>query len=247
MSAVLLEAKHISKRYDDVAVVDSVSLQVEADRTLTIIGPNGAGKTTLLKLLLGLQAPDAGRVQRKPGLRIGYMPQKLHVDSTFVISAGRFLQLASKDRQRCLDAMTLTGVEHLFDRPLHSLSGGETQRVLLARAVLREPELLVLDEPVQGVDVAGQQALYSLIRDLKEQFGCGVLMVSHDLHTVMASTDEVLCLNHHICCQGEPDHVSRQPEFLSLFGDQLAPYTHRHDHHHDLDGNPVPADGCHHD
>ena len=150
MSAVLLEAEHVSKQYDDVAVVDRVSLQVEADRILTIIGPNGAGKTTLLKLLLGLQTPDAGTIRRKPGLRIGYMPQKLHVDSTFVISAGRFLQLASKDRQRCLDAMTLTGVEHLFDRPLHSLSGGETQRVLLARAVLREPELLVLDEPVQG-------------------------------------------------------------------------------------------------
>lgn len=247
MSTALLEAEHISKVYGGVAVVDRVSLQVQSGRILTIIGPNGAGKTTLLKLLLGLQTPDSGRVRRKSDLRIGYMPQKLQVDSTFVISAGRFLQLASKDRQRCLDAMTLTGVEHLFDRPFHSLSGGETQRVLLARAVLRKPELLVLDEPVQGVDVGGQQALYSLIRDLKEQLGCGVLMVSHDLHTVMASTDEVLCLNHHICCQGAPDHVSRQPEFLSLFGNQLAPYIHRHDHHHDLDGNPIPGDGCQHD
>lgn len=247
MPSALLNADQISKHYNGIAIVDRVSLNLQPGRIMTVIGPNGAGKTTLVKLLLGLLAADSGTITRQPGLRIGYMPQRLHIDASFVISTGRFLQLACKDRKKCLKAMALTGVERLFERPLHSLSGGETQRVLLARAVLREPELLVLDEPVQGVDVGGQQALYSLIHDLRDHFGCGVLMVSHDLHTVMASTDEVLCLNHHVCCHGAPDQVSQDPEFLSLFGNQLAPYIHRHDHHHDLDGNLVPGEIHHHD
>ncbi len=247
MPEPLLIAERVSKRYNGLATVDGVSLTLQPTRIVTVIGPNGAGKTTLVKLLLGLERPDAGSVRRKRALRIGYMPQRLHVDPTFAISAGRFLRLARRDAEQCREAMTLTGVAHLHDRPLHSLSGGETQRVLLARAVLRDPELLVLDEPVQGVDVGGQQALYQLILSLRDRFGCGVLMVSHDLHTVMASTDEVLCLNHHVCCHGEPDQVSQHPEFLTLFGDQVAPYTHRHDHHHDLHGDPVADGNCRHD
>ncbi|MEH6467469.1 MAG: ATP-binding cassette domain-containing protein, partial [Porticoccus sp.] len=172
-------------------------------------------------------------------LRIGYMPQKLHIDPTLPVTLQRFLKLAEPDPIKCLNAAKEVGIERLIRSPLQFLSGGEMQRALLARAILRKPNILVLDEPVQGVDVVGQEALYRLIGQLRERLHCGVLMVSHDLHLVMSATDEVICLNQHICCHGHPDQVSNNPAFLELFGSKTALYTHNHDHDHDLHGEVI--------
>lgn len=229
----LLSLREIGKHYDGQAVLDHVSIDLMPGKLLSLIGPSGCGKTTLVKIALGLLKPDAGEVTRAPGLRIGYMPQQLVVDPTLPLTVERFLQLAERNPILCLQALEETGVAHLTDRPLRALSGGETQRVLLARALLRKPNLLVLDEPVQGVDVSGQEALYQLIADIRTHLHCGILMVSHDLHLVMAATDEVVCLNRHICCQGSPQQVSNDPAFVELFGSRQALYTHHHDHHHD--------------
>lgn len=221
-------------------------LVLKAGKIVTLIGPNGAGKTTLVRTILGLMKPDRGTLHRRPGLRIGYMPQKIHIDPSLPLSVKRFLTLGGTPRLPLAEVLALTGITHLCDSRLQSLSGGETQRVLLARALLRDPDLLVLDEPVQGVDVRGQAALYELINTIRLRQGCGVLLVSHDLHLVMANTDTVVCLNQHICCQGRPEEVTIDPAYLELFGDTLAPqvalYTHHHDHHHDTHGNIVPED-----
>lgn len=234
-STPLLALQGIQKSYHKKNVLSHIDLTLTAGQILTLIGPNGAGKTTLVKIVLGLLVPDSGSVFRAPGLRIGYMPQKLSLDATLPLSVGRFLQLAEPDTGLCRAALEETGIVHLLDNPVQGLSGGETQRMLLARALLRQPDLLVLDEPVQGVDVAGQEALYQLINRLRHRFNCAILMVSHDLHLVMAATDEVICLNGHICCHGSPEQVSNDPAFVELFGSRTALYTHHHDHHHDLD------------
>jgi zinc transport system ATP-binding protein len=224
-------------------VLQDVRLNVAAGEIVTLIGPNGAGKTTLVRTVLGLLKPDRGEVWRKPRLRIGYMPQKLQVDATLPLTVLRFLQLVPcVKRATALSALAEVGAPQVIDSPLQGISGGELQRVLLARALLREPELLVLDEPVQGVDVAGQADLYRLITRLRTRYGCGVLMVSHDLHLVMSTTDQVVCLNHHVCCSGHPEQVSGDPAFVELFGQDarsLAVYHHRHDHDHDLHGSVV--------
>ncbi|HCK27993.1 MAG TPA: zinc ABC transporter ATP-binding protein, partial [Alcanivorax sp.] len=207
-------------------------------------GPNGAGKSTLARLVLGLARPDRGRVERRPGLRVGYMPQHLQVDESLPLTVDRFLWLAAPGRTRARrDALQRTGVAHLRRRAVRGLSGGEMQRVLLARALLRKPDLLVLDEPAQGVDVAGQDALYGLLGQVRDETGCGILLISHDLHLVMARTDQVVCLHHHVCCSGTPEAVSRDPAYHRLFGPSggmpnLAVYTHDHDHDHDLSGDP---------
>ncbi len=218
-------------------ILQDVSLKVDKGEILTLIGPNGAGKTTLTRLLLGLIKPDSGTIARHPQLRLGYMPQKLVIEPHLPLSVERFLKLARKQRLAIADVASDLGIGSLFNRPIHGISGGELQRVLLARALLGEPNLLVLDEPVQGVDVAGQIRLYQLIVELRDRLGCGVIMVSHDLHLVMASTDTVVCLNQHICCHGHPDTVSSDPAFLELFGQpqdaSLAIYTHHHDHEHE--------------
>ncbi len=210
-----------------------------------MIGPNGAGKTTLVRIMLGLQKPDSGLVRQAPGLRIGYMPQKLHIDPTLPLSVAGFLALADPDPDKGARALEKTGIPHLRRQSVYSLSGGETQRLLLARALLRRPGLLVLDEPVQGVDVNGQEALYQLITRIRDETGCGILMVSHDLHLVMAGTDEVLCLNGHICCHGSPAAVSADPAYRELFGVRTAPYTHHHDHDHSLHGDIVDEEAQH--
>ena len=213
-----------------------------------MIGPNGAGKTTLLRLLLGLTRPSVGKVWRRPGLRLGYMPQRLQIDPSMPMSVLRFLQLgqAQLDRPQAEAALQRVGAGQLADASLAALSGGEMQRVLLARAASRRPQLLVLDEPTQGVDIGGQGEVYQLIAALRDELGCGVLLVSHDLHLVMAATDKVLCINQHICCEGHPEQVSRDPAYLELFGDKLAPYTHQHNHEHGLGGEIVPGQGCDH-
>ena len=232
-------------------ILDQVSLSIQPGQITTVIGPNGAGKTCLLRVLLGLQAPTEGAVTRRRGLRIGYMPQRIQVDPVLPITVARFLTLGGAvPKSRQLDVLREVGVGHLLKQPVQSVSGGEMQRVLLARALLREPQLLALDEPAQGLDVAGQGEVFQLIEALRDRYGCGVLMVSHELHLVMAAADEVVCLNQHICCTGRPEVVTRDPAYLRLFGPTLpegvAIYTHHHDHRHDLQGEVIDEHDHHH-
>ena len=246
MSQTLINLNNISLAYRERTVLSNISLDLNPGEIVTLIGPNGAGKTTLVRIVLGLQKPDAGQRTIRRGLRIGYMPQKLHVDSTMPLTVKRFLSLTNQPMTDIKNALGKTGVEHVINSPVQSLSGGELQRTLLARALLHNPHLLVLDEPVQGVDVNGQKELYHLITELRNEQGCSVLMVSHDLHLVMASTDRVVCLNHHICCSGHPHKVRKDPAYLKLFGgesDELAIYTHHHDHEHAVDGHVVNKAG----
>ena len=247
MSDVLLSLTDVGFRRHGNAILENVSLQVRRGEIVTLIGPNGAGKTSLVRIVLGLLKADSGQVQREPRLRVGYMPQKLQIDATLPLNVLRFLLLApGVKRAAALQALAEVGAEHLARRPLQQVSGGEQQRILLARALLRQPDLLVLDEPVQGVDVNGQIELYRLITQLRDRYGCGVLMVSHDLHLVMATTNTVVCLNRHVCCSGRPEQVSTDPAFVALFGEQasaLAVYNHQHDHSHDMHGAIV--DGSH--
>ncbi|MBN8429500.1 zinc ABC transporter ATP-binding protein ZnuC [Microbulbifer salipaludis] len=226
-------------------LLHDISLALEPAEIVTVIGPNGAGKTTLLRLLLGLSKPTSGTVERIPGLRLGYMPQRLQIDATMPMTVGRFLQLGIEGVP-VEKALARVAAPHLASARLADLSGGEMQRVLLARAAARRPQLLVLDEPTQGVDVGGQSEVYQLIAQLRDELRCGVLLVSHDLHLVMAATDRVLCLNQHICCHGHPEQVSKDPVYLEMFGDKLALYTHHHNHHHDLSGEVVD-EHCTHD
>ena len=246
----LIKARNISLTIGGRQILDSVSLQVKKGEIVTLVGPNGSGKSSLVRLLLKLSKADAGSVEHKSALRIGYMPQKIHIDAVLPLSVKRFLQLAGDVNQQKIEQVSeQVEVMSLLDRPVQNVSGGEFQRVLLARALLRKPDLLVLDEPAQGVDINGQQQLYQLISSIRDQLGCGVLMVSHDLHLVMAATDEVLCLNTHICCQGHPEAVSKHPEYLKLFGSSLeglAVYTHHHDHSHDLSGDVIDHQDCDH-
>lgn len=239
----LLNAHQLGLRFGDKVVLDNVQLTLQRGKIVTLIGPNGAGKTSLVRSILGLQKPTSGRIERAADLRIGYMPQKLHLEASLPLTAQRFLALGGADAEQISEAAALTGISHLADSPMQQLSGGEVQRVLLTRALAREPNLLVLDEPVQGVDINGQLALYQLINRIRHERGCGVLMVSHDLHLVMANTDEVLCLNQHVCCHGHPESVSNHPAYQALFGtraaEMLAVYTHHHDHKHDLHGDVV--------
>ena len=240
----LLSLKNVSVNFGQRRVLSDISLTLQPGRILTLLGPNGAGKSTLVRIVLGLLKPSAGSLDRPNDLRIGYVPQKLQLDTTLPLTVDRFMRLRpGVKREDILPALKRVQATHLLNYPLQKLSGGETQRVLLARALLNEPQLLVLDEPTQGVDVNGQVALYDLINQLRHELNCGVLMVSHDLHLVMAKTDEVLCLNHHICCSGTPEAVSQHPEFISMFGprgaEQLAIYRHHHNHRHDLKGRII--------
>ncbi|WP_315707598.1 zinc ABC transporter ATP-binding protein ZnuC [Brenneria uluponensis] len=242
--STLVTLDNISVQFGNRRVLTDISLTLQAGRILTLLGPNGAGKSTLVRVVLGLLSPDNGNIQRVPNLRIGYVPQKLHLDATLPLTVSRFMQLRpGVKKQDIMPALKRVQAGHLLDQPMQKLSGGENQRVLLARAILTNPQLLVLDEPTQGVDVNGQLALYELINQLRQELNCGVLMVSHDLHLVMAKTDEVLCLNQHVCCSGTPEVVSLHPEFLAMFGqrgaEQLAIYRHHHNHRHDLNGRVI--------
>jgi len=252
MSSYLLQAENIGLYINQRQILDNISLSIKPSEILTLIGPNGSGKTSLVKVLLGLIKADNGRLQKKDNLVIGYVPQKLHFDASLPMSVKRFLQMGLKTNNDEIKRMASTlNVAPLLKQAVQSVSGGEFQRILLARALLRKPDLLVLDEPAQGVDINGQQQLYQLISSIRDEFGCGVLMVSHDLHLVMEATDQVLCLNTHICCTGHPEAVSKHPEYLKLFGASLegvAVYTHQHDHSHDLSGDVVERhSGCNHD
>ncbi|HRC72622.1 MAG TPA: zinc ABC transporter ATP-binding protein ZnuC [Candidatus Competibacter sp.] len=245
----LLTVEHLSLSLRGNPILHDINLRVSTGEIVALIGPNGAGKSTLVRAVLGLLKPDSGRVALKPGLRVGYMPQRLTIDTTLPLSVRRFVTLGTPaSRARVSDALTEVGAGQVLESPVQAISGGELQRVLLARALLREPDLLVLDEPIQGVDLNGQYELYELIGGLRQRRGCGILMVSHELHLVMAATDQVICLNRHVCCSGHPDHVARDPAFLELFGSDgarnLAIYHHHHNHHHDLHGVVVaPVEG----
>lgn len=241
---ILAALEGVGVRFGRRAVLEDVRLSVRSGEIVTLIGPNGAGKTTLARVLLGLLSPGDGRVYVKPGTRIGYLPQHVFIDETLPLTVRRFLTIGGSGRGQVETVLAEVGMGRLAETPLQRVSGGEFRRVLLARALLREPDLLVLDEPAQGVDVAGQAELFHLITGLREKRGCGVLLVSHDLHLVMATTDHVVCLNHHVCCSGRPEVVSRHPAFLALFGPSAAQafavYTHEHDHRHDMAGGVVP-------
>ena len=246
-SSPLVEATGIGIRFNGRQVLNDVDVSVHAREIVTLIGPNGAGKTTLVRIILGLLKPDQGKVKRQKGLRIGYMPQRLALSANLPLTVKRFLGLAQVNHvTRLKQVAAELEIERLLESQMITLSGGETQRVLLARALLRNPQLLVLDEPVQGVDVTGQTELYGLISRIRNTHDCGVLMISHDLHLVMAATDRVFCLNQHVCCSGHPEAVSRHPAYLELFGSpasaKLALYTHHHNHMHDIHGNVIPTE-----
>lgn len=247
MNEPLVSLEEVSVRFDRDPVVDRVSLAVSRGDIVTIIGPNGAGKTTLIKAILGIEPITGGRIERTRGITTGYVPQHLELQPTLPLSVRRFLRLTGESDNACREALDQTGIGHLFRASIHHLSGGELQRLLIARALVRRPDLLVLDEPAQGVDINGQAALYDLIRRVRDQFHCGVIMISHDLHLVMAATDKVICLNQHVCCSGYPEDISHDPAFIETFGrpvaESLAVYHHRHTHRHDLHGDVVAGDG----
>ena len=242
---LLVSAAGLQIKINGNEILQDTSLSMIEGEIVTIVGPNGAGKTTLIRAILGLVKPDGGEIYRRPGLAVGYMPQKLNLDPTMPMTVNRFLELGIPSssvghghRKKTLEEV---GISHIANSQMQNISGGEMQRVMLARALLRDPDILVLDEPVQGVDITGQAELYRLIRKIRNNRGVGVLMVSHDLHVVMAETDRVICLNRHVCCEGHPEAVSKHPEFVEMFGEQVAGsialYPHHHDHHHDIHGD----------
>lgn len=238
-------------------LVRDVDLDVQRGEIVTLIGPNGSGKSTTARMALGIVAPSEGTAKRAVNLRIGYVPQKVSVDWTLPLTVDRFMTLTNPlSRAQKEAALDSTGIAHMAKAEVRNLSGGEFQRALLARAIARKPDLLVLDEPVQGVDFSGEIALYELIARIRDDMHCGILLISHDLHVVMAATDRVICLNGHVCCHGTPQAVAESAEYKQLFGArgaaQLAVYRHQHDHTHLPDGRVRHADGtvtghCHPD
>lgn len=232
-------------------LVEGVDLTIARGEIVTLIGPNGSGKSTTVKTALGVIAPDEGSIWRARGLRIGYVPQRVAMDRSLPMTVARLLTLTGAHKPAAVEAvLARVGIAHLAGAQVHALSGGEFQRALIARALIGRPDLLVLDEPVQGVDFSGEVALYDLIGQIRDETGCGVLLISHDLHVVMARTDTVICLNGHVCCSGTPGAVSQSREYAALFGpraaETLAIYRHDHDHAHLPDGTVRDAAGALH-
>ena len=237
---VLLKIEDVGLLKNDKWLVKGVSLEVKQGEIVTLIGPNGSGKSTTAKIALGIYKEVEGKVKKFTN-KIGYVPQKISVDWTLPIRVIDFMSLTDEPTNEQINiALSLTGVEHLRDKSLGNLSGGEFQRVLIARAIAKQPELLVLDEPVQGVDFKGEVVLYELIKKISEKLNCGILLISHDLHVVMSATDFVVCLNGHVCCSGTPQVVAKNNKYQELFGDRassiLSLYEHKHDHTHSQDG-----------
>jgi zinc transport system ATP-binding protein len=236
---LLLRASDLSYAVGKRVILDGISFELRRAQITTIIGPNGAGKSTLTNIVNGLINNFKGEIERAPGLRIGYLPQKVYVNTLMPLSVLRLLRLTRNSSDQEIEyALAQTGVSYLKQRQVRSLSEGELKRVLLARTTLGQPDLIVLDEPTAGVDVSGEMRMYELIGELRTELQCAVLLVSHDLHLVMSKTDQVLCLNRHMCCSGLPESVSQHPEYLALFGqqaaDSIAIYAHHHDHEHDV-------------
>ena len=237
---ILVKLNNVGIQQNDKWLVKGVSLEVEKGKIVTLIGPNGSGKSTTAKIALGIYKNIEGNDEKFTN-NVGYVPQKISIDWTLPLRVKDFMVLTDNIKDELIDeALSLTGVTHLKEKNLGNLSGGEFQRVLLARAISKKPELLVLDEPVQGVDFTGEIALYELIKKISEKLNCGILLISHDLHTVMSATDHVVCLNGHVCCSGSPKDVARNNEYKALFGEQasqtLSVYEHKHDHEHSIDG-----------
>jgi len=242
----LISARGLRLVRDRRAILEGVDIDIGAGEIVTLIGPNGSGKTTLVRTLLGLERLDGGEILRATNLRIGYAPQRFDIDRALPMTVDRFLQLGTNaDEARVSAVLSEVGATRVRSKQLAALSGGELQRVVIARALLRDPTLLVLDEPVRGVDYAGEAELYTLISRLRSDHGFGVLLVSHDLHVVMAASDRVICLNRHVCCSGVPEAVAQHPEYARLFGPDaaraFAVYHHHHDHRHDIGGATTPA------
>ncbi|RFP86994.1 ATP-binding cassette domain-containing protein [Rhodobacteraceae bacterium 63075] len=234
----LVSVENISVGYGANTVLRDVSLAIEPGEIVTVVGPNGSGKTTLLRALIGATRPKTGNIRRKPGLRLGYVPQKLPIDPTLPLTVERFLRLPGNTPRAALEAaLQRARVPSLLNAQMSALSGGQLQRVLLARALIGEPEILLLDEATQGLDQPGSAAFYRQIEAVRQDTGCAVVMISHELHVVMSASDRVICLNGHVCCEGTPDIVSAAPEYRALFGSgtggALALYRHDHDHAHD--------------
>ncbi|MDL2397723.1 ATP-binding cassette domain-containing protein [Rhizobium mayense] len=247
-SRPLVSLHDVGVRRDGRWLVRGVDFSVSRGEIVTLIGPNGSGKSTSAKTAIGVLKPNEGRVERIAGLKVGYVPQKLAIDWTLPLSVHRLMTLTGPLSESELKAaLEAVGIAHLAKAEVQHLSGGEFQRALLARAIARKPDLLVLDEPVQGVDFSGEIALYDLIKSIRNSEGCGILLISHDLHVVMAATDTVVCLNGHVCCRGTPQAVTQSPEYVRLFGTRaaqsLAIYSHHHDHTHLPDGRVQHADG----
>ncbi len=238
-SELLLRAKQISYSRGGNLILDSVSFDLYRAQITTIIGPNGAGKSTLTSIVNGLVDKFSGEIERAPGLRIGYLPQKVYVNRLMPLNVERLMHLTRRVNDTEIDAaLKQVEVSYLKHRQVQSLSEGELKRVLLARTTLGNPDLIVLDEPTAGVDVTGEVKMYELIGEFRNRLQCAVLLVSHDLHLVMSKTDQVLCLNQHLCCSGLPESVTQHPEYQALFGqhagETLAAYSHHHDHVHDV-------------
>ena len=237
---ILVKLNEVGIKQNDKWLVKGVSLVVEKGKIVTLIGPNGSGKSTTAKIALGIYKKIEGQVEKYTN-NVGYVPQKISIDWTLPLRVNDFMLLTESIKDEAVnEALSLTGVVHLKNKNLGNLSGGEFQRVLLARAISKKPDLLVLDEPVQGVDFTGEIALYELIKKISDTLNCGILLISHDLHTVMSATDHVVCLNGHVCCSGTPSDVARNNEYKALFGEQasqtLSIYEHKHDHVHSNDG-----------
>lgn len=246
----LISLQDLSVRHGGNTVLSKVNLNIDPGEIVTVVGPNGSGKSTLLRSIIGAQRATAGAVRRTPGLRIGYVPQKLHIDPTLPLTVRRFLSLPQRvSDRRAAEALEQAGAGNLAARQMADLSGGQFQRVLLARALLCDPQLLILDEATQGLDQPGSAAFYQRIEKVRQDLGCAVLMVSHELHVVMAASDRVICLNGHVCCEGAPEHVASAPEYRALFGTgtqgALALYRHEHNHSHDHDGHDCAHDHHH--
>ena len=237
---IVLKVENVGVSVNGKSLVRGVSLEVKKGEIVTLIGPNGSGKSTTAKIALGIYKKIDGKVKTFTD-KIGYVPQKISIDWTLPIRVLDFMTLTEELTQDQINsALNMTGVEHLKNKSLSNLSGGEFQRVLIARAISKQPELLVLDEPVQGVDFKGEIALYRLIKEISEKMKCGILLISHDLHVVMSATDFVVCLNGHVCCSGKPHVVAQDYKYKELFGDRasniLSLYEHKHDHTHSQDG-----------
>jgi zinc transport system ATP-binding protein len=222
-------------------LVKGISLEVSQGQIVTLIGPNGSGKTTTAKMILNIMSVDEGQITRNTN-KMAYVPQKINIDWTMPLRVIDFMKITNNlNNNQVLESLTTTGVDKLLYNQIHNLSGGEFQRVLIARAIAKKPDLLVLDEPVQGVDYNGEIALYNLIKKISVNLNCGILLISHDMHFVMSTTDHVVCLNGHICCSGTPSSVVKNPEYIKLFGEHnsetLSYYQHHHDHSHDNDGS----------
>jgi len=249
-STAILTAKNVCFNRNRMTILDDISLELFPRQFTTIVGPNGAGKSLLLKILMGLEKPDSGHIKCEAGIKIGYVPQRIHPDAALPINVKTFLHLnLSKKNREILPSLTEDmHICHIMRQPLHVLSGGEMQRVLLTRALLRQPDILFLDEPAQNLDIGGQLEIYKLIGKIHKQQHCTVVMVSHDLHMVMAESDNVICLYHHICCSGKPESITQDPSFTAIFGPEIsrmmAVYHHDHDHSHHANHGCGNDDHC---